>query len=206
MPNLDLPGSFDGYFERGPKSFVGRMMRCDAQTYLVEDIMHKVDRATMAVGLEARAPFLDPEVVGIAQEVVSAAWAEPGRKPLLRQLLRNRLPANIVDRPKMGFGVPLGDWLRHELRPLVEDCVLARHGAEYDTEVAHGVCRAHLDGKAEDLTRFGASWPSNSGVNAGPMSQEFPPNRWLESDEAACQRRISSATPQPPGNPPTLRS
>ena len=75
----------------------------------------------------------------------------------------------------MGFGVPLGDWLRHELRPLVEDCVLARHGAEYDTEVAHGVCRAHLDGKAEaphqvwSLLAFELwrqRWANESGISA----------------------------------------
>ena len=63
-------------------------MRCDARTYLVDDILQKVDRASMSVGLEARNPLLDPDVVALAMRSVSRAEARPGAKPLLREALR----------------------------------------------------------------------------------------------------------------------
>jgi asparagine synthase (glutamine-hydrolysing) len=128
---------------------VERMMRCDARTYLIDDILQKVDRATMSVGLEARNPLLDPEVVSIALASIRPAERAPGQKQLLRAALRLRLPEHLVNRPKMGFGVPVADWMRAELRPLVEDLVLARQDAEYDVGVAHSLCREHLNGERE---------------------------------------------------------
>jgi asparagine synthase (glutamine-hydrolysing) len=128
---------------------VESVMRCDARTYLVDDILQKVDRATMSVGLEARNPLLDPEVVAVALSSTKQAERAPGQKPLLRAALKLRLPEDLVDRPKMGFGVPVADWMRTELRPLVEDLVLARTDAEYDLDVARSLGREHLAGERD---------------------------------------------------------
>jgi asparagine synthase (glutamine-hydrolysing) len=146
MPDLPLGGGFDSARWTPGKGIAQNMMRCDARTYLIDDILQKVDRATMAVGLEARNPLLDPAVVSLAFGAVHQAEAAPGRKPLLRAALKLRLPEHMVERPKMGFGVPVGEWMRKEMRPLLEDLVLARRDAEYDLEIARQVCTSHLSG------------------------------------------------------------
>jgi asparagine synthase (glutamine-hydrolysing) len=128
---------------------VERVMRCDARTYLIDDLLQKVDRASMSVSLEARNPLLDPEVVSLAMSCTAAAERSPGRKPLLRAALKLRLPERLVERPKMGFGVPVSEWMRAELRPLVEDLVLARADAEYDLSAARRLAHEHLDGERE---------------------------------------------------------
>jgi asparagine synthase (glutamine-hydrolysing) len=124
-----------------------RMMRCDTSTYLVDDILQKVDRASMSVSLEARNPLLDPGVVALAMRSVGRAEQHPGAKALLREALATELPSELVDRPKMGFGVPVGEWMRDGLRPLVEDLVLGRSAGEYDSAVAQRVAADHLSGR-----------------------------------------------------------
>jgi asparagine synthase (glutamine-hydrolysing) len=125
------------------------MMRCDLHTYLVDDILQKVDRASMSVGLEARNPLLDPDVVALAMRSVDRAEARPGAKSLLRDALRRELPAELVDRPKMGFGVPVGEWMRDGLRPMVDDLVLGRTASEYDGTAARAVVEDHLAGRRD---------------------------------------------------------
>lgn len=94
----------------------------DLVTYLPEDILVKVDRASMAVGLEARAPLLDHRVAEMALRLPqSLKWREGSTKWLLRRLLYRRVPRSLLDRPKMGFGVPLADWLNGPLRARMEE-------------------------------------------------------------------------------------
>jgi asparagine synthase (glutamine-hydrolysing) len=89
----------------------------DLVSYLPEDILTKVDRASMAVSLEVRAPLLDHRVAEFALELPTALkWRGQTMKWILRQLLYKRVPRELVDRPKMGFGVPLGDWFAGPLR------------------------------------------------------------------------------------------
>jgi asparagine synthase (glutamine-hydrolysing) len=153
MPDVVSPTPVAERIRRASGGLVERMMRADAQTYLCDDILQKVDRASMAVSLEARNPLLDPAVVAYAFGAASAAESAPGQKQTLRDVLRLCLPEHLVDRPKRGFSVPAGEWLRGELRPLVEDLVVARSDAEYDINEARAVCRAHLAGERDATDR-----------------------------------------------------
>ena len=98
-----------------------QMLWSDLVGYLPDDILVKLDRAAMAVSLESRVPFLDRRVLDLAWSLPLQAKLRGGQtKWLLRQVLARHVPAELVERPKMGFGLPIGPWLRAELAPWAE--------------------------------------------------------------------------------------
>src|SRR6266508_2079538 len=104
------------------KDMVEQMQNLDTRLYLAEDILTKVDRASMAVSLEVRAPFLDPRVAEFAASLPSNYKLRGRRtKYILKRAIENLLPPFVVRRGKKGFGVPVAEWLKGKLRPLARD-------------------------------------------------------------------------------------
>ncbi len=96
---------------------ISKMLAIDYKTYMVDDILTKVDRATMSVGLEGREPFLDYRIIEFAATLPSKFKYKNGvKKHLLKEITHKYLPKELMDRPKMGFGVPVHDWFKVELK------------------------------------------------------------------------------------------
>jgi len=125
----------------------------DLVGYLPDDILTKLDRAAMSCSLETRVPFLDRQVLDLAWRLPLSSKLHDGvTKQVLRTVLHRHVPAALVDRPKMGFGVPIGSWLRGPLRPWAED-LLARHRLErqgvLDPDPVRRAWDAHLGGRRD---------------------------------------------------------
>lgn len=113
--------AFDGHENASP---IEKAMYADSKTYLVDDILTKVDRASMATSLETRIPFLDHHLAEFAAGIPvrsKMGYQCRGSKVILRNLLSRYVPAELFERPKRGFNIPLGDWLRGDLRWLVRE-------------------------------------------------------------------------------------
>ncbi|MBW8838192.1 MAG: hypothetical protein JF605_25110 [Burkholderia sp.] len=105
-----------------PLNYGEWMMMQDALTYFPGDILTKVDRAAMAVSLETRTPFTDPELMGYAWQLPAEMKIHEGQgKVLLRQLLYRYVPPHLIERPKAGFAAPIGAWLRGPLNEWAAD-------------------------------------------------------------------------------------
>jgi len=133
------------------RSFYEAMMIADGTTYLPDDILVKVDRASMGVSLESRVPFLDHRIVEFAWSLPFHMKRRGGTgKWLLRRLLERHVPAELLDRPKQGFGMPVGDWIRGPLRDWAESLLDATDLASEGTFDANRVrerWRMHLRGE-----------------------------------------------------------
>jgi asparagine synthase (glutamine-hydrolysing) len=116
-----------GLYDSTLSSDYDRSFSADFLSYLPEDLLVKVDRASMAHGLECRSPFLDQELVEFASRI-PPEWKIHGRqtKRILKDAVEEWFPAGFLDRPKMGFSVPIGKWFRGELRQFVDHHLL--HG------------------------------------------------------------------------------
>jgi asparagine synthase (glutamine-hydrolysing) len=128
-------------------------MYADQLDYLPDDILHKVDRASMAYSLEARVPLLDHRVVEYSWRLPTAMLVHQrqGKQPL-RRILDRYVPRALIERPKQGFAPPMGAWLRGPLREWAEPLLAPASLRELpllDAEGVRAIWRAHLDGRMD---------------------------------------------------------
>jgi asparagine synthase (glutamine-hydrolysing) len=140
--------------------YVSALQLIDIHTYLPEDILTKVDRASMAVSLESRVPLLDHVLMEYAATIPSSLKLRGGvGKHVLKRAMASSLPGDILGRRKMGFGVPLGEWFRGELRDMVRDVLCSRAARERGLFRPAGVQRllaAHDAGRRDYSARLWA--------------------------------------------------
>lgn len=155
----DVPSALDDPL---PSAFndniSARMMVQDMRTYLPDDILCKVDRAAMAVGLESRVPFLDADVILASARLPHHMKIRDGQgKWALRQILYQHVPKHLIDRPKTGFSMPVGAWLRGPLRAWAEGLLTPAQLALddlLDPEPIRAVWAEHLSGKRDWSSRL----------------------------------------------------
>lgn len=146
-----IPNALEVHEETDPKRW---MMRTDMNHYLHDTVLTKVDRATMAYGLESRAPFLDHNLVEYAWSLPNHLKQRNGKgKWILQELLGKYVPKPLFDRPKVGFGVPINHWLRSSLKgwatDLLADDLVKRQGL-LDHHSVTSLLNDHLSGKADN--------------------------------------------------------
>jgi asparagine synthase (glutamine-hydrolysing) len=154
-----------------------RMMYCDAVSYLPDDILAKVDRASMAVSLETRVPFLDHRVAELGARIPLDLKVRGGRgKYIVRKLLDRQVPRKLIERPKAGFAIPVGEWIKGPLRPWAEDLLdptVIRAEGLLDPDIVQRRWRDHLRGRRDSspalwaLLMFQAWVREQSMVSAG---------------------------------------
>ncbi len=143
---------WDQSFASKIPDFITRMQYMDSATYLTDDILTKIDRASMFDALEARVPLLDHRIIEFAATLPQHMKVRNGQgKWILRQVLEKYVPQHLFDRPKMGFGVPLDRWLRGPLRDWAEDLLsqetFERHGLLHRAPVLQK-WQQHISGQA----------------------------------------------------------
>lgn len=112
---------YENFSMKKDLSFLDNMMLTDYKTFMVDDVLTKVDRATMSVSLEGREPLLDHRIIEFMARVPSELkYKNNHGKYFARQILNKHIPQAMIDKPKAGFQIPLAEWLQTELRPLVE--------------------------------------------------------------------------------------
>ena len=130
-----------------------QMMYLDTVTYLPDDVLVKVDRASMGVGLETRTPLLDHRVFELAWRLPTSLKVRNGEgKWALRQVLHKYVPRRLIDRPKMGFGIPIDSWLRGSLRAWAESLIeeqRLRDEGFFDPVPIRERWAAHLSGQRD---------------------------------------------------------
>jgi len=167
-------------------TFIERLMYFDAVTYLPGDILTKVDRATMGVSLEGRIPLLDHRIVEFAMRLPLSMKVRNGQgKWLLRQLLYKYVPPKLIDRPKMGFGVPMGQWLSGPLKEWAESLLDKKRLADqglFQADPIQKRWQEHLSGRRNwqyhlwDILMFQA-WFDNERMNEGGPPPHEPPRK-----------------------------
>ena len=142
----------------GSSDPMDRVLYADARTYMIDDVLTKVDRMSMAVSLEAREPLLDHKLLEFAARVPTSLKLKNGRsKYLLRRLLERKVPKSITERGKSGFAAPIGEWLRGPLAPMTSELLLdgrlRDRGIFNDAEVRR-LWDAHRTGRADHRHRL----------------------------------------------------
>jgi asparagine synthase (glutamine-hydrolysing) len=154
-PETRLAAHFDRYAQL---PWASQMMRFDAETYLPEDVLTKVDRMSMAHSIESRVPLLDNEVIDFASSLPAALKIKNGRrKHVLKEVAATLLPRDILDRRKQGFGVPLGTWFRGGLRELFADTLLSRSSLQrgyFNGRFVRQLVDEHLSGQRDHTLRL----------------------------------------------------
>ncbi len=150
---------FSPVFDHPTLPWSSRMMASDQLHFLPDDILTKTDRASMAVGLEMRAPMLDHRLVELSWRLplqLKLANKGDAGKLILKEVLDRYVPRQLLNRSKMGFGIPLGKWLRNELRPWAESILTPEKlkNAGLQPETVMKVWRAHMNG----VDQFSEIW------------------------------------------------
>jgi asparagine synthase (glutamine-hydrolysing) len=134
-------------------SSLSYMMAIDYQTYLIDDIMQKVDRATMTASLEGREPYLDHRLIEWAAQLPDHYKYHKGEKKyILKEILHQYIPKEMMDRPKMGFAIPIAEWLQDDLKGLVEEYIdlhkMEKQGI-FNLNYVEDIKKKFYDGKKE---------------------------------------------------------
>ncbi|WP_082528822.1 asparagine synthase (glutamine-hydrolyzing) [Methylobacterium sp. Leaf466] len=154
-----VPGLAHPLDEEADGALLERMRRLDTLSYLPDDVLAKVDRASMAVGLEARVPLLDRDVVAFAWSLPEPLLRRDGKgKWLMRRVLARHVPPALFERPKQGFAPPLAAWLRGPLRAYANDLLRAPDagGGFLDTGLVRAMLDEHLSGRRNHAVGL---WP-----------------------------------------------
>jgi len=162
-----------------------QMMRFDAETYLPEDVLTKVDRMSMAHSIESRVPLLDNEVIDFASTLPASLKIKNGRrKHVLKEVAATLLPRDILNRKKQGFGVPLGTWFRGNLRELFADTLLSPSSLQrgyFQPAFVRRIVDEHLAGTRDHTLRLWQlvvfeKWQQQY-ANSFPLSSPALPSR-----------------------------